>query len=101
MGILFILAAAGFKAFTKDRGWVISWWKGALALIWYAIFTFSFYAYGTLIGENETSAGLRILVLGLFVCLILFSTLIQKVIIHEPNTPEVFIQQHFLVLCWS
>ena len=54
MGVLFILAAAGFRAFAKDRGWIISWWKAALALLWYAIFALSFYAYGTLIGENET-----------------------------------------------
>ncbi len=71
MGVLFIIAAAGFKAFAKDRGWVISWWKAVLALIWYAIFTFSFYAYGTLMGENEVSAGLKILSLGLFVSLVL------------------------------
>jgi len=71
MGVLFILAAAGFRAFAKDRGWVISWWKAILALIWYAIFTFSFYAYGTLMGENEAGAGLKILGLGLFVSLVL------------------------------
>jgi hypothetical protein len=71
MGVLFILVAAGFRAFAKDRGWVISWWKAALALLWYAIFTLSFYAYGTLMVENETSAGLKILVLGLFVSLVL------------------------------
>lgn len=71
MGILFILVAAGFRAFAKDRGWSISWWKGVIALIWYAIFTFSFYAYGTLMGENENSAGLKILILGLFVSLAL------------------------------
>jgi len=88
MGTLFILAAAGFRAFAKDRGWIISWWKAVLALIWYAIFTFSFYAYGTLMGENETSAGLKILVLGLFVCLVLgiviWRSLVPKTIrIHE------------------
>jgi hypothetical protein len=71
MGVLFILVAAGFRAFAKDRGWVLSWWKAALALLWYAIFTCSFYAYGTLMGENETSAGLKILGLGLFVSLVL------------------------------
>ena len=69
--LVFVLAAAGFRAFAKDRDWIISWWKALLALIWYAIFAFSFYAYGTLMGENETSAGLKILVLGLFVCLVL------------------------------
>ncbi len=71
MGVLFVLAAASFRAFAKDRGCVISWWKAVLALIWYAIFTISFYAYGTLMGENETSAGLKILILGLFVSLVL------------------------------
>jgi hypothetical protein len=71
MGILFILAAAGFSAYAKDRGWVISWWKAILALIWYAIFALSFYAYGTLMGENEAGAGSKILGLGLFVSLVL------------------------------
>ena len=71
MGVLFFLAAAGFRVFAKDRGWVISWWKAVLALIWYAIFTFSFYAYGTLMGENEVSAGLKILGWGLFISLVL------------------------------
>ena len=71
MGILFILVAAGFRAFAKDRGWVISWWKALLGILWYAIFTLSFYAWGTLIGENEGSAGFKILILGLFVSLVL------------------------------
>ena len=34
------------------------WWSGMLAVLWYAIFSASFYAWGTLIGENEGSAGL-------------------------------------------
>jgi hypothetical protein len=71
MGVLFILVAAGFRAFAKDRGWVISWWKTVLALFWYAIFTLSFYAYGTLMGENEASAGSKILGLGLVISLVL------------------------------
>ena len=75
MGVLFILVAAGFRAFAKDRGWVISWWKALIGLLWYAIFTFSFYAYGTLRGENESSAGLKILILGLFVSLVLAITI--------------------------
>jgi len=71
MGILFILVAAGFRAFAKDRGWIISWWKAVLGILWYAIFTLSFYAWGTLIGENEGSAGFMILILGLFISLVL------------------------------
>ena len=86
MGVLFILVAAGFRAFAEDRGWVISWWKAMLALLWYAIFIFSFYAYGTLMGENETSAGLKILILGLFVSLVL-GIVIWRLL--APKTPRI------------
>jgi hypothetical protein len=71
MGIIFVLVAAGFKEFADERGWEINWWKGLLAVIWYAILSLSFYAYGTLRGENEASAGVKFLLLGLFVSLIL------------------------------
>ena len=71
MGIVFVLVAAGFKAFAQDRGWVITWWKGLLAILWYVVFCSSFYAWGTLIGENEGSAGYKIFLLGLFVSAIL------------------------------
>ena len=70
MGILFVLVAAGFRAFARDRGWIVSWWKGVLAIAWYGLFMLSFYAWGTLIGENEGAAGFRILILGLFICLV-------------------------------
>ncbi len=70
MGMVFILVAAGFRAYAKDRGWKLSWWKSALAIIWYCILMLSFYAWGTLIGENEGVAGVRILILGLFFCLV-------------------------------
>jgi hypothetical protein len=71
MGIVFVLVAAGFRTFARDRGWVITWWKGLLAILWYAIFCACFYAWGTLIGENEASAGYKIFLLGLFVSAIL------------------------------
>ena len=70
MGALFVLVAAGFRAFAKDRGWIISWLKGALAIVWYCLFILTFYAWGTLIGENEGVAGFRILILGLVICLV-------------------------------
>jgi hypothetical protein len=70
MGILFVLVAAGFRAFARDRGWIISWWKAALAIVWYGLLMLSFYAWGTLAGENEGVAGFRILVLGLFICVV-------------------------------
>jgi len=68
MGIIFILVATGFRAYSKERGWIISWWKAALGIIWYGIFMLSFYAWGTLIGEREGDAGFKILILGLFIC---------------------------------
>jgi hypothetical protein len=42
-----------------------------LALLWYGLFSLSFYTYGTLAGENEGSAGVKLMLLILFICLIL------------------------------
>lgn len=70
-GIIFVLVAAGFKAFADDRGWVITWWKGLLAVVWYIIFSMSFYTWGTLIGEQFPAAGFRLFLLGLFTSLVL------------------------------
>ena len=71
MGVILVLVAAGFKSFANERGWVITWWKGLLALLWYGIFTLSFYAWGTLAGENEAGAGFKLFLVGLFVSLLL------------------------------
>jgi hypothetical protein len=85
MGILFVLVAAGFKAFAKERGWSITWWKGLLAVVWYAIFSASFYAWGTLIGENEARAGFKIFLLGLFVTAIL-GVALWRLLSYKPAT---------------
>lgn len=71
MGIVFVIVAAAFRAFAKDRGWKIAWWKYLFGTVSYAVFVMSFYAWGTLMGENEGSAGFRILVLGLLISIIL------------------------------
>ena len=70
MGMLFVLVAAVFRGFARDRDWNLRWWKVILGLVWYALFLLSFYAWGTLAGENEGDAGIKILLLGLFICLI-------------------------------
>lgn len=70
-GVVLVLIGAAFKAFADDQGWNLTWWKGLLALIWYGLFASAFFTYGTLAGENESSAGLRIMLVILFVCLIL------------------------------
>lgn len=70
MGIVFVLVAAGFKAFADDRGWIITWWKALLGVIWYGIFSVSFLAWGTLIGEGEGGAGFNVFLLGMFISVI-------------------------------
>lgn len=71
MGVVLVLVAAAFKAIAEDQGWELTWWKGLLALLWYGLFIINFYVYGTLAGENEASAGLKLMLLGLFVSFIL------------------------------
>ena len=71
MGVVFVVVAAGFKVLADERGWVITWWKALLATAWYGILCSSFYAWGTLIGENEAEAGLKLFALGMFACVVL------------------------------
>lgn len=71
MGMVAIVVGVGFKAFADDRKWKLNWWKWLLVIVWYLIFNMSFLTWGTLIGENESSAGWKLALLGLFVCLIL------------------------------
>jgi len=71
MGMITILVGVGFKAFANDRGWVLNWWKWLLSIIWYVIFSLSVLSFGTLSGENEGSAGVKILLLGLFISIVL------------------------------
>ena len=77
MGVIFVLVAAGFHAFASDRGWVVTWWKALLAVVWYAILSLSFFAWGTLIGENEAAAGLKLFLIGLFVSIVFGVALIR------------------------
>jgi hypothetical protein len=84
MGITFVLVAAAFKVFADGRGWRITWWKGLLAAAWYAIFSLSFYAWGTLVGEGESSAGLKLFLIGLFVSTVLGVGL-MRLVAHRPR----------------
>lgn len=70
MGIVLVLVGAAFKAFADDRGWRVTWWKALLALLWYGLLGMFVYAFGTLAGENESGAGAKLLLFGLFVCII-------------------------------
>lgn len=71
MGIIFVVIAAAFKAYADDRGWVITWWKGLIALVVYIMFGVAFYGWGTLIGENEAAAGFKFFLLSFFLTLII------------------------------
>lgn len=71
MGMLFVVVGLGFKALADDQGWSLTWWKWLLAIVTYGIFTLSLFAYGTLVGENEASAGLKLLLTGLFITVVL------------------------------
>ena len=71
MGMIAVLIGGALWSFSDRRGWVLTWWKWLLVVLWYAGFCLSFYASGTLVGENEAKAGLRVLLLGLFVSLVL------------------------------
>ena len=77
MGVVFVLVASGFHVFARDRGWVVTWWKALLAVVWYAILCTSFFAWGTLIGENEAAAGLKLFLIGLFVSIVFGVALIR------------------------
>jgi hypothetical protein len=77
MGMITILIGAGFKAFANDHGWSLNWWKWLLSILWYVIFSLSILSYGTLIGEKEESAGLKMLLLGLFVCIVYGAGLVR------------------------
>jgi len=71
MGMITILIGVGFKAFANERGWILNWWKWLLSIIWYVIFSLSVLSFSTLSGENEGSAGIKILLLGLFISIVL------------------------------
>ena len=71
MGVVLVLIAAAFKAFAEDQGWKMTWWKYLVTGIWYWMLLINFSVYGILTGEGEGGAGIKILLLGLFVLAIL------------------------------
>jgi len=87
MGMLAILVGFGFNAFAKDKGWALNWWKWLLSILWYSIFCLSFLTWGTLIGENESSAGFKMWLFGMVVCLILGVGL-WRLLAHKPKEDQ-------------
>ncbi len=87
MGVIFVLVASAFWTLARDRGWVITWWKGLLAVVWYAVLTLSFFAWGTLIGEGEAGAGLKLFLIGLFVSIV-FGVALLRLFAYRPRSSE-------------
>jgi hypothetical protein len=88
MGMLAVVVGVGFRYFCEDRGWQLNWWKWLLAIIWYLIFSTSFYAWGTLMGEGEASAGFRIWIVGMFVSLI-FGVALWRILTSNAKAPAI------------
>lgn len=70
-GLLFVLVAAGARVWAGDRGMRMTWWRWLLAYAWYGAVLLSIAAPMTLIGENETGAGLRLGLVLAVICVIL------------------------------
>jgi peptidoglycan/LPS O-acetylase OafA/YrhL len=87
MGALAVFMGGALGSFADRRGWAMPWWKWLLALAWYAVFALTFYASGTLVGEREPAAGVRVLLVGLFLVVVLGVGLV-RVLAHRPRAQE-------------
>jgi hypothetical protein len=65
----------------------LTWWKGLLAVVWYTVLSLSFYAWGTLIGEGEAGAGLKLFLIGLFVTIV-FGVALLRLFAHQPRPSQ-------------
>lgn len=71
LGVLLFVFFIGLNYWFQDFKIRMNWWKWLLVTIWLFILAFSLSAGFTLIGENETKAGLRFM---LFFAVILLLT---------------------------
>ena len=55
------LVVAGAIAWAKDLGLKMTWWKWLLAALWYILLNFFVFLDFTMIGEGESSAGMKLL----------------------------------------
>ncbi len=58
MGILYTIIAISSTYWAKDIGLKMPWWKWLLSALWFIILNVTIAAGTTLIGENESRAGL-------------------------------------------
>ncbi|MFP3854837.1 MAG: hypothetical protein ACLFWD_11155 [Anaerolineales bacterium] len=70
-GIGLALAAIGFIAFTKDKGWTLAWWQWLLLALAAPILLLGVGALGTSLAEETAAAGWVMFGLAALVALIL------------------------------
>ncbi len=71
MGMLFILVAAGARAWAEALRLKMTWWKWVLALLWYVQLNITVAAPMTFIGEDEAAAGGKLFLFMLVTTIIL------------------------------
>lgn len=70
-GLLCAALVAGLRSLAQRRGLVMGAWTWLLSALWYLLFCTTFYTFGTLVGENEAEAGLKLFLIGSFLSLVL------------------------------
>ncbi len=58
MGVLYTIIAISSTYWAKDLNLKMTWWKWTLAIIWFIFLNITIAAAFTLIGENESRAGI-------------------------------------------
>ena len=70
-GALFGLVVAGAVSWSRHLGLRMTWWKWLLATIWYILLNLLVFLAFTIIGEGESAAGLKMLLFGAVILVIL------------------------------
>lgn len=71
MGVLYTIFAISVKYWAKDLKIKMNWWKWLLSILWFLLLNISVAGSFTLIGENETRAGIFFLSVSSIILLLL------------------------------
>ena len=84
MGALSVLVGISATYWAKDLGFKMNWFKWVLVVLWYLFFWLTVASPFTLIGENEATAGLKIIPF-LLVPLVVFGVIIWRYLKFDPD----------------
>jgi hypothetical protein len=76
-GAAFGLVIPAARAWAKDLGLKMTWWKWLLSGLWYSLLNFFVFLDFTFIGEGETGAGLKLLLFQGVILIILGAGLVR------------------------